>query len=42
MTALAWLVVEREGRAVRLTVEGRQALRERLGVELDAEGLRAA
>jgi DNA-binding transcriptional ArsR family regulator len=34
--------VEREGRAVRLTVEGRQALRERLGVELEAEGLRAA
>jgi DNA-binding transcriptional ArsR family regulator len=42
MTALAWLAVEPQGRAVRLTVEGRQALRARLGVELDVEGLRAA
>jgi DNA-binding transcriptional ArsR family regulator len=42
MTALGWLAMEREGRAVRLTVDGRHALRERLGVELDVEGLRAA
>jgi len=42
MTALGWLAVEPQGRAVRLTVDGRQALRERLGVELDVEGLRAA
>lgn len=42
MTALGWLAVERQGRAVRLTPEGRTALRERLGVDLDAEGLRAA
>jgi DNA-binding transcriptional ArsR family regulator/DNA-binding PadR family transcriptional regulator len=42
MTALGWLAMEREGRAVRLTADGRHALRERLGVELDVEGLRAA
>jgi DNA-binding transcriptional ArsR family regulator/DNA-binding PadR family transcriptional regulator len=42
MTALGWLAMEREGRAVRLTADGRHALRERLGVELDGEGLRAA
>ncbi len=42
MTALGWLAIERQGRAVRLTPEGRTALRERLGVDLDAEGLRAA
>lgn len=42
MTALGWLAGERQGRAVRLTPEGRVALRERLGVDLDGEGLRAA
>lgn len=42
MTALGWLATEPQGRAVRLTADGRQVLRERLGVELDVEGLRAA
>ena len=42
MTTLGWLAQEPQGRAVRLTFEGRQALRERLGVALEVEGLRAA
>ena len=42
MTMLGWLAAEPQGRAVRLTVAGREALRERLGVELDGDGLRAA
>ena len=42
MTARGWLALEAKGRAVRLTVEGGQALRERLDVRLEDEGLAAA
>lgn len=42
MTARDWLVLEAKGRAVRLTPDGAQALRERLGVTLEDEGRVAA
>lgn len=42
MTALGWLTLEPQGRAVGLTPKGRTALRERLGVDLEAERRQAA
>ncbi|PZR34972.1 helix-turn-helix transcriptional regulator [Caulobacter segnis] len=42
MTARGWLTLEPKGRAVRLTIDGAQALRERLGVTLDEDGRVAA
>jgi DNA-binding transcriptional ArsR family regulator len=42
MTARGWLALEAKGRAVRLTTEGAQALRDRLGVRLEDEGRVAA
>jgi len=42
MTTRGWLALEAKGRAVRLTAEGAQALRERLGVSLEDEGRVAA
>lgn len=42
MTERGWLALEPKGRAVRLTVDGAQALRERLGVTLEDEGRVAA
>lgn len=42
MTARGWLALEAKGRAVRVTAEGAQALRERLGVSLEHEGRAAA
>lgn len=42
MTTRGWLALEAKGRAVRLTVDGASALRERLGVSLEDEGRVAA
>lgn len=42
MSARCWLVLEAQGRAVRLTPEGATALRDLLGVSLDDDGRVAA